>query len=252
MSLKKILGSIQQADRDYNLISDGDRIAVGLSGGKDSNLLLYALNCYRKIAKKKLRKHFEVIGIHIDLGFGEEDMQPLYDLFKAEDVEIVVVKSKIAQILDLYKHNDRIQCSRCSQLKKGAVVKTAKDNGCNKIAYGHHGDDAIETLLMNQIYGAKLATFEPSCFLSRQAITLIRPFCLCWEKDIKNCGLSLGLPALKSGCPMDGYTKRQTMKDLLKDLEKQFPDIKKNMLHSIYNTKQMKLWQPIEYKDDDK
>ncbi|MBQ1810192.1 MAG: tRNA 2-thiocytidine(32) synthetase TtcA, partial [Erysipelotrichaceae bacterium] len=178
-SMKHILGQMRRADHDYHLIEDGDRIAVGLSGGKDSSLLIYSLYIYQKLAEKSLGKRFEILGIHIDLNFGEEDFTPLWNFLDRYQIPYVAEKSRIADILGLYLKDGKVQCSRCSQLKKGAVIKTAKENGCNKIAYGHHADDAIETLLLNMIYGAKIASFEPNMYLSREDIRLIRPFIYC-------------------------------------------------------------------------
>jgi len=242
--LKKILRETRQAVNDYKMIEDGDKIAVGISGGKDSSLLLLALDQLAKESKKVKSINFEVIGIHINLGFGEEDMSELNDFFKEKEITLLNYDSKIANILSLYPKNGKIQCSRCSQLKKGAVVKMAKENGCNKVAFAHHGDDAIETLLMNQIYGGRLATFEPKMYLSREEISFIRPFIYCFEEDIRNNTKNLNIPVFKSGCPVDGYTKRASIKKLLQKINEEYPDAKKNLLHSIYNDKQVKLWLP--------
>ena len=248
-SMKHILGQMRRADHDYHLIEDGDRIAVGLSGGKDSSLLIYSLYIYQKLAEKSLGKRFEILGIHIDLNFGEEDFTPLWNFLDRYQIPYVAEKSRIADILGLYLKDGKVQCSRCSQLKKGAVIKTAKENGCNKIAYGHHADDAIETLLLNMIYGAKIASFEPNMYLSRENIRLIRPFIYCEERDILKTAKALELPRLSSGCPMDGVTKRSEMKELLKQIEHDYPGAKKNLLTSLTNTAQAALWQRSEEDD---
>lgn len=242
MSVKKLLTNIYKADCDYHLIEDGDKIAVGLSGGKDSTLLLYCLQLYRQFAAHSLHKHFSVCGIHINLNFGEESMQPLRDFF-SKDTELHFIDSKIANILDLYLKNDRVQCSRCSQLKKGAVVKAAKEFSCSKLCFGHHADDAIETLLLNMFYGGKIATFAPKMFLSRESITFIRPFLYCTEKEIIQACLNLGVPRIKSGCPVDGITKRAAIKELLQEIENKFPGSKRNILRSLHNLNQVKLWE---------
>lgn len=246
MSMRTILANMLKADYDYDLILDGDKIAVGLSGGKDSTLLLYALLKYQQLAKHKLQKNFTVAGIHIDLGFGEEDMTPMFNFFKNQkmDVDIYCEKSKVANILNLYLKNGHIQCSRCSQLKKGAVIKVAKQHCFNKVCFGHHSDDAIETLLLNMLFTGKIATFEPKMYLDREEITFIRPFIYCSENEIINTAKSLNLPRLKSGCPVDGKTKRANIKALLNNLENEYPNAKKNLLKAIHNPKQIKLWLP--------
>lgn len=242
MTLKKILACIRKADQDYDLIQDGDKIGVGLSGGKDSNLLLYSLYLYQFLAKNTFNKEFEIVGIHIDLNFGEEDPKIIDDWFKQYPIPIHYEKSQIADILKLHPKNGSIQCSLCSKLKKGAVIKTAKELGCNKVAFGHHADDAIETLILNMIYGGKIATFDPKMHLTKQDITFIRPFSYAFEKDIKRACKELDLPKIKSGCPNDGFTKRQEVKDLLKGIYKEYPQAKENFLLSLYNEKQINLW----------
>ena len=243
LSLKKVLASVRKADQDYHLIEDGDVIGVGLSGGKDSNLLLYVLHLYQYLAKNTFNKNFEVIGIHIDLNFGEEDFKVIDDWFSKYPIRIHREKSKIADILKLNLKNDAIQCSLCSKLKKGAVIKTAKELGCNKVAFGHHADDAIETLFLNMIYGGKIATFDPKMHLETQDIMFIRPFIYAFEKDIKRACKDLDLPRIKSGCPNDGFTKRQDIKDMLHELYRTYPQAKENFLLSLHNSKQLNLFE---------
>ncbi len=240
--MKKILASMRKADQMFNLIEDGDVIGVGLSGGKDSTLLLYALYLYQFLAKNTFDKHFEIIGIHINMNFGEEDFNQITGFFKEYPVRIHAEDSKIADILKLHLKNDQIQCSLCSQLKKGAVIKTAKELGCNKVAFAHHADDAIETLLMNMIYGGKINTFDPKMFLTNSEITFIRPMCLCFESDIKKTCKELNIPIVKSGCPNDGYTQRQEVKEMLHYVYHKYPSAKENFLLSLYNGEQVNLW----------
>lgn len=247
-SIKKVLATMRKADQDYKLINDGDIIGVGLSGGKDSNLLLYSLYLYQFLAKNTLNKSFEIIGIHIDLNFGEEDFKRIDDWFLKYPIKIHHEKSQIADILKLNLKNDEIQCSLCSKLKKGAVVKTAKELGCNKVAFGHHADDAIETLLMNMIYGGKIATFDPKMHLSNKDIDFIRPFTYTFEKDIIKACKELEIPSIKSGCPNDGYTMRQEAKDMLHALYHKYPHAKENFLLALHNQAQLNLWEVI--KDD--
>ena len=250
MSVKKILSSIRKADQDYHLIDDGDVIGVGLSGGKDSSLLLYCLYLYQFLAKNTFNKEFKIIGIHINLNFGEENFNILADWFKQYPaIPVHYEDSKIADILNLHLKNDTIQCSLCSKLKKGAVIKTAKELGCNKVAFGHHADDAIETLFLNMIHGGKIATFDPKMHLDNQNIDFIRPLCYAFEKDIKKACKDLGIPRIKSGCPNDGFTDRQNMKDMLHQLYHDYPIAKENFLLSLYNEKQINLWHKEENND---
>lgn len=240
--MKKILAKIRKADQDYNLINDGDKIAIGISGGKDSTLLLYALNLYKKVCINSLNKKFDIVGIHIDLNFGEEDFSFLRSFFKENDIEFIEEKSKIADILKIHTKKEKIQCSLCSKLKKGAVVNIAKKHGCNKLAFGHHGDDAIETLFLNMIYGGKIATFDPIMHLENSNITFIRPFIYLYENEIAKKIKELQIPRLKSGCPNDGNTKRQEVKELLHKIYHQFDSSKDNFLLSLHNMDKINLF----------
>jgi len=242
MSMKKILASMRKADEKFNLIENGDVIGVGLSGGKDSSLLLYSLYLYQFLAKNTYNIDFKVKGIHIDLNFGEESFEELDNWFKEYPIEINKESSKIADILKLNLKNDEIQCSLCSTLKKGAVIKTAKELGCNKVAFAHHADDAIETMLLNMIYGGRIATFDSKMFLTNSEITFIRPFCLTFESEIKKTANELNIPIIKSSCPNDGYTQRQEVKNMLHALYHKYPQAKENFLLSLYNEEQLNLF----------
>lgn len=237
-SMKALLQKIAQADYDFSLIQANDIIAVGLSGGKDSTLLLTALEAYRLQSQKT----FKVIGIHIDLGFGGLPFDLIQAYFEQADIECHVFPSQISAILELNKKKDLIQCSLCSKLKKGAVIKAAKSLGCNKVAFAHHADDAIETLFLNMIYGGKLATFEPSMYMTRTDITFIRPFVYVKEKDIISNFNELKCPLKPSACPVDGNTKRQAIKDTLNTLYTYFPTAHDNFITMLHNQEQLDLW----------
>lgn len=242
MTIKKVLAKVRKADEQYHLIEDGDYIAIGLSGGKDSSLLLYTLYLYQFLCRNTFNKNFKIIGVHIDLNFGEEDFSVIEDWFKDYNIPLYYEKSKIADILNLNLKNDSIQCSLCSTLKKGAVIKAAKSLGCNKVAFGHHADDAIETMLLNMIYGGRIATFDPMMHLEREDIDFIRPFILSFESEIKKAIKELGIPRIKSGCPNDGFTKRQDIKELLNDIYHQYPQAKENFLLALKNTDKVNLF----------
>ncbi|NCB33661.1 MAG: tRNA 2-thiocytidine(32) synthetase TtcA [Erysipelotrichia bacterium] len=244
MPFKQILGAVRKADLDYGLIHDSDRICVGVSGGKDSLLLLHALSIYRNIKEKYDHESFEVVGIHLNMGFSGGDFQPIRDFEEAHHVEYHDVDTRIYDILRLYPNSDgQIQCSRCSTLKKGAIVKAAKEYGCTKTAFAHHADDAVETLFLNMIYGGRIAVFEPGMHLERADMDFIRPFVYAREDDISNTALNeIHLPIVKSGCPNDGFTKRQDIKELLSSIYEKYPEARHNFLTAIGNQEQLKLW----------
>lgn len=239
--MKLLLRKMSHADYDYDLIQDGDVIAVGISGGKDSTLLLYALNKY----KQKSGKNFKVIGIHIQLGFDGDPFEPVQTYFNELGIELFQAPSNVAKILELNKTPDgRIRCSLCSKFKKAAVIAEAKRYGCNKVAFAHHADDAVETMMLNAIYGGKLNTFDPKMLLSVSQMTFIRPFIYVRESEIIAQGKQIGIPIIKSGCPMDGVTKRQDMKELLAEIYERFPQSKDNFLKMLHNPDQLSLWDP--------
>jgi tRNA(Ile)-lysidine synthase TilS/MesJ len=239
--MKLLLRKMSHADYDYDLIQDGDVIAVGISGGKDSTLLLYALNKY----KQKSGKNFKVIGIHIQLGFDGDPFEPVQTYFNELGIELFQAPSNVAKILELNKTPDgRIRCSLCSKFKKAAVIAEAKRYGCNKVAFAHHADDAVETMMLNAIYGGKLNTFDPKMLLSVSQMTFIRPFIYVRESEIIAQGKQIGIPIIKSGCPMDGATKRQDMKELLAEIYERFPQSKDNFLKMLHNPDQLSLWDP--------
>lgn len=242
MSMKKIIGQLYKADQDYNLIQEGDRICVGVSGGKDSLLLLYALSIYQKSAEKIANKHFSVVGIHLEMGFPDMNFDAVRQFMKDHEIEYIDYPTRIYDILKLHPKEDKIQCSLCSKLKKGAIVKAAQEHGCNKTAFAHHADDAIETLLMNMMYGGRISTFKPAMRLSVSGMDFIRPLIYCFESEIKNTVAAEKLPVVKSTCPNDGYTKRQETKELLNHIYHLYPLAKKNFLTSLSNSEQLNLW----------
>ena len=250
MSMKKLLGCIQKADRDYRLIEDKDYIGIGISGGKDSMVLLYCMKIYQLVAKKVLNKDFDIIAIHIDMNFGGMDFNEIDEFCREKGIRIHHEQSRIYDILQLHKKNDAIQCSLCSTLKKGAVNKVAKELGCNKVAFGHHADDAIETLFMNAVYCGKLATFTPSMHLSNIDIDFIRPLVYAYEKDIMAALKKEKIPYVESTCPNEGITSRSETKELLEGLYSRFPAARSNFLHMLSNVENVELWYKQEDKED--
>lgn len=246
MSLNKLLGKIRKADLEYGLIDHNDKIAVGISGGKDSMLLLYTLNLYKRIAKKYSNKDFEIVGIHLEMGFPNMDFSIVSDFCKDNNIEYHDIPTQIYDILKLQQNDDgTLKCSLCSKFKKGAVIKEALKLGCNKTAFAHHSDDAVETLLLNAIYGGRIATFAPKMFLTDTKMTFIRPFVYVNENEIVNYVKNFNIPIVKSTCPMDGYTKRQDIKELLEDVYDKYPMAKGNFLKMLHNEEQLDLWKKL-------
>lgn len=239
--LRDILGCIKSADQDYNLIEDGDNIAVGVSGGKDSVLLLYALNAYKRMCEKK--KKFNVIGVHIKMGFPNMDASPLENYFKELNIPFECVPSHAYEILQAnVQNNGRLPCSICSKIKKAVVIENAKRLNCNKVAFAHHAEDAIETIMMNAIFGGRLATFKPKMYLDRSDITFIRPLVYAREKQIIKSANKLDLPLVISTCPNDKHTERENMKDILKKLYEKYPMAEDNFLLMLHNLDKLDLW----------
>ncbi len=239
MKLQEILRNIRKADEDYQMIQTNDRIAVGVSGGKDSMVLLTALHMYAKFAAKP----FQVIGIHIDLGFPDMDFQKVHEFCESNGIEFHSEPSHVYEILKKHPDaNGKIKCSLCSKFKKATVIEAAKKYGCNKTAFGHHGDDAVETLLLNAIYGGRIATFKPKMYLTNTQMMFIRPLLYCHEDEINNALIYNEIPYVISTCPNDGYTKRQDMKEMLQTLYKNYPSAKDNLLSMLSNHKQVELW----------
>ena len=239
MELHTILGDIRKADQDYHLIDDGDRIAVGVSGGKDSMVLLTALHMYSKFADR----NFEVVGIHIKLGFPNMDFSEVVAFCRQQGITFYQYDSQVYEILKRNPDKEgNIKCSLCSKFKKATVIDAAKKLNCTKVAFGHHSDDAVETLLMNAIHGGKLATFLPKMYMSRTDTTFIRPLVYSYESDILSALERNQIPFVKSTCPNDGYTERQAMKDMLQEFYRSYPMAQKNFIRMLYNEDQVKLW----------
>lgn len=239
--MRKILGALSQADRDFNLINDNDKIAVGVSGGKDSLALLKVLKLYQTISKKQ----FDIIAIHVLVGFPFEDLTKLEKFCHEEDILFLKGVSNPNIYETLKKHltkDGRLLCSMCSKMKKAAIIKTAKEYSCNKIAYAHHADDAIETFFLNMIYGGKLSTIIPNLYLSKENTTIIRPLIYCREKEIISLSKKLSFPIIKNPCPNEDKTKRSEIKKELIRLYELYPDAYKNFLTMLSNKDNQELW----------
>ncbi|EGD48194.1 PP-loop domain protein [Ruminiclostridium papyrosolvens DSM 2782] len=228
VSIQRILGQVRRAIQDYNMIEDGDKIAVGVSGGKDSMTLLTALRQLQNFYPKK----FELEAISLTMGIGNADYTPVVEYCKQIGVNYSVEETLIGKII-FEVRNEKNPCSMCANLRRGALHNKAKKLGCNKVALGHHRDDAVETLLLSSFYEGRIHTFSPVTYLDRQDLYLIRPLIYTEEKQIKAVVKSESLPIVKSPCHVDGKTKRQYIKDLILELQKDNREIKSNLFGAI-------------------
>ncbi|MCX7771955.1 MAG: tRNA 2-thiocytidine(32) synthetase TtcA [Clostridia bacterium] len=226
--LQKVLSRARKAIMDYEMIKDGDKVAVGVSGGKDSQLLLITLRELQRFLPVK----FELVGITVALGFPSFDVKALLDFYNSSGVDYHIEDTSISQVV-FEARNEKNPCSLCANMKRGAIYNAAKGLGCNKVAFAHHMDDVIETLLMSQIYEGRIHTFSPVTYMDRRDITLIRPLIYTEEKMVRATVRDLDLHPIGSGCPVDGITKRQTVKDLIVGLTKENRHIKANLFGSI-------------------
>lgn len=234
-SIKTILGNIRNADQTYSLFNENDRIMIGVSGGKDSMALVYCLSLYKKFPNVK----FEIFPTILDLGFDGFDAEPIKKYVESLGLTLNVVDAK--DVYPILKANQKdakhLPCSICSRMKKAAINKAAKELGCNKVAFAHHADDAIETLLMNAIYGGRVATFQPKMHLERADVMFIRPFIHVRESEIRKLIKEENIPVFGSHCPNDGFTQRSETKELLEKFYEQYPSSKENFLTMLSNYK---------------
>ncbi len=226
--MRRILSTMRRAVEDYNMINSGDKIAVGISGGKDSLTLLHALATYRRFSKMD----FQVMGITVDMGFEGVSYDPVAEFCRELNVEYVSKKTNIAEILfDVRKEKN--PCSLCSKMRRGALNDLAIEHGCNKVALGHNNEDVIETFFLSLFYEGRLNSFSPVTYLSRRDLWVIRPLIYTPEGDIKGYANRSNLPIVKNPCPMDGVSKRQEMKDFMNEKAKQDHHFKTKMMNAI-------------------
>lgn len=233
---RMFLKDVRKAIDDYGMIKEKDRVAVGLSGGKDSIALLYIL----ALLKKYSIIDFELCGINIDLGFGM-DLTLLENFCSENDIKFIVEKTNIGEVV----FEDRMEknpCSLCSKLRKGALFRVAKAYGYNKVALGHSSDDAIETFFMNMLCVGKLGTFIPCIEFEERGITAIRPMVYVKEETIKKLVSMESLPVIETLCPAAGKTKRQDMKELLAYIEALYPDVHRKVITAFQNMDSGNIW----------
>lgn len=228
MKIQRLYSLTRQAIDKYQMIEAGDHIAVGISGGKDSLALLYALHGLMHFYPKQ----FTISAISVDLGFPGFDLSPVKELCERFSVPYTIISTDIGKIL-FQERKESNPCSLCATMRKGALNKTAKELGCNKVAYAHHMDDIVETMLLSLIYEGRFYAFSPYTYLDRMDLTVIRPLMLVPEADVIGFKNQYALPVCKNLCPVDGHTKREYVKILTKRLETENPGAKNNFFHAI-------------------
>ena len=231
---------MRRAVQDFNMIEDGDKIAVGVSGGKDSLVLFESLYLYSKFSPEK----FSLLAVNVNMGFKEtsqEELAALRAYFKERGVPFIEEKTDIAEIIfEVRKESN--PCSLCSKLRRGALCSIAHREGANKVALGHHADDVLETFLLSLMHEGRLSTLAPTSYLSKTETTVIRPLLYVDEKDIRGAARRLGLPVVFNPCPADKHTRREFMKKLVDDLRAEIPDVRKSMISAITHPERYNLW----------
>ncbi|MCI1931475.1 MAG: tRNA 2-thiocytidine biosynthesis TtcA family protein [Clostridia bacterium] len=228
MKHQRLLSYVRRAVDDYKMINEGDKIAIGLSGGKDSMCLLYALADLRRFYPN----HFEIEAITVSLGFDGTDFSKITKICENLNVRHSVLNTDIGQII-FEERKESNPCSLCAKMRKGALNDKAQELGCNKVALGHNRDDIIETFIMSLIFEARINTFAPVSFLDRKRLYSIRPLMYVPEKETKSYVYKNNVPIVKNPCPANGNTKRQEIKELIHDLSKKYDNLDGKIFSAI-------------------
>ncbi len=229
--MKKIIGRVRRAVEDYDMIHDGDKIGVGVSGGKDSLVLLAALAMLSRYYPKK----FTVTALTLDMGYNA-DYSKIKKYCDDLSVEYIVKPTNIADVIFNYRKEEN-PCSLCAKMRRGALNDLALEQGCSRVALGHHNDDVLETFLLSLFYEGRINCFSPVTYLDKTDLYSIRPLIYVREGDIRGAVRRLNIPVLKSSCPADGVTKRAEVKDILAKLDKSVnPGLKKRMFTAIQHS----------------
>lgn len=227
-SSRRLLSCVRRAVEQYGMIEEGDRIAVGLSGGKDSTALL----CILKELQRFYPKHFELLAVTVNTGFEGMDFSPMQELCASMGVPYTVVDSDIAKVVfDVRKESN--PCSLCARMRRGLLHDTIKAKGCNKLALGHHNDDVITTFLMNLFNEGRLGCFSPVTFLSIKELYMIRPFIFADEGDIRYFIKQNDLPVVRSTCPEDKHTDREKYRQLVEEMDRENKGLKHRIFTAI-------------------
>lgn len=226
--LNEFTGTVRRAVDDYDMIQAGDRVAVGVSGGKDSLLLLLALNHLRSFYSKP----FELEAITAELGFEGMDFTPVAKLCEELGVPYTCIKTDIKEIVFDVRQEDN-PCSLCAKMRRGALNDAIRQRGISKLALGHHFDDAVETFMMSLLFEGRISCFRPVTYLDRSGVTQIRPLIYAGEQKIKNVAAALELPVVENPCPQDKSSKRYEIKQLLASLCREYPDMKSKIFGAM-------------------
>lgn len=228
MKLQQVLSYVRKAVDDYQMIEENDKIAIGISGGKDSLTLLYALHGLKRFYPK----HFDIHAVTVDLGFQNLNLEKIKALCESLEVEYTIVSTDIAHII-FEDRKESNPCSLCAKMRKGALNDAIKAAGCNKVAYAHHKDDVVETMLLSLLFEGRFHTFSPITYLDRMDVTVIRPLIYVEESDVIGFVNKHNLPVVKSPCPADGNTKREYVHQLLQQLNQEHHGVKNRMFTAI-------------------
>lgn len=226
--MQQLLGRVRRCIEDYRMIEAGDRIAVGVSGGKDSLVTLLALARLRRF----LPTPFTLEAITLEMGMPEMDYTPVAQLCEALDVPYTRINVPVYEIL-FEERKEKNPCSLCAKLRRGSLNTALTERGISKIALGHHYDDAVETMMMNLLFEGRIGCFQPVTFLDRTGVTQIRPLLYCHEDEIQRIANREKLPIVHNTCPIDGHSRRQEVKELLASMEKTYPDLKQKIFGAM-------------------
>lgn len=235
--MKKILGLMRKCIEDYDMIQDGDRIGVGVSGGKDSMTLLYALRRYQDFSQAK----FELEAFTVDLGYEDFDTQPIVDFCRRIDVPLNIRRTNIKDVVFEIR-DEKNPCSLCANMRRGAIHNSLVEKGFNKLALGHHADDAIDTFFLSMLYEGRMYTLPTSSYLTEKEITVIRPFLYLPEKNIISAVKRLDIPISKNPCQVDRSTKREEIRQLLEGIYADIPHARQKIFTALKNMDQDNFW----------
>ena len=233
--IQKLLSLMRRAINDFDMIHSGDKIAVGVSGGKDSLALLQLLCAYKKFSEHA----FELCAVTVDMGFADNDFSPVERFCEELGVNYRREKTDIAEII-FDVRREKNPCSLCAKMRRGALNSVINEMGYNKLALGHHKNDVVDTFMLSLMFEGRLSTFQPVSYMSRSDVTLIRPLVYVSEREI--AGLAKTLPVCKNPCPADKRSQREEMKKLLKDVAVKYPDVSDRIANAVMHPDRYNLW----------
>lgn len=235
--MKQVLGCIRRADERYGMIQDGDKICVGVSGGKDSLLLMYGLKLYQLFSKKK----YDLCAVMLDLGLVEQDTSGIEAFAEKNGIDFEVRKTDIGDVVFNIR-KEKSPCAMCAKMRRGALNDIAVSKGCNLVALGHNREDVLETFLLSLFFEARLNTFAPITYLGRSGVTVIRPLVFFPERDARAAAKRLELPVIPANCPVAGKTKREDMRLLLQEFRHIVPDVENKLMKAVVDTHKYGMW----------